>query len=151
MLLACAACEQREPPPSSPPRPVTAPIPDPTSSSAAARSATPAAVPAASGVAKSSCDMRAERGTCLEGFAEPKTRDVKDCENDIVKGKYAKTPCPREGTLGVCTLHDGDRRHYYIAPARDGFGATVQGARADCEGMNAEFAALGKKQTFTAQ
>jgi hypothetical protein len=112
--------------------------------------AEPSVAPAAAGsaAATSSCDMREERGTCLE-FAEPKDKDAKNCESDLAKGKYARTPCPSEGVIGVCVLHDGDRRRYYAGKARDGFDGTLQGAQADCEGMNAQYATLGKKQTFT--
>jgi hypothetical protein len=66
-----------------------------------------------------------------------------------VEGKYARTPCPPEGAIGVCVLFDGDRRHYYPVKARDGFDGTVEAAQPDCEGRNAEYAELGKKQTFT--
>lgn len=95
-----------------------------------------------------SCDMRAERGTCLEGFERSEAWRVTECEARPVNGKYATGVCPVERALGVCTLYDGSRRHYYAGEARDGFGGTVEAARGACEGHNDEFAKRGMKQTF---
>ncbi|MBL9023958.1 MAG: hypothetical protein JNL21_17310 [Myxococcales bacterium] len=146
VLLAATACDQPRPAPPGPSIGTTAaPAPGRTSSAEATGAASASAD---SAQATSSCDMRGERGTCLESLAEPKEEDAAACENDLIRGKYARVPCPRAGKLGVCLLHDGDRRLYYEGKARDGFDGTVEQARADCEGRNADYAALGKKQTF---
>jgi hypothetical protein len=96
-------------------------------------SATP--LPVAStppGPPRASCDMRAMRGVCVD-FFRPVPGDKSDCENALINGKYAASPCPSDKSIGYCTMFDGNRRHYYDVEAPQGFGSGVDDAKISCE------------------
>lgn len=86
----------------------------------------------ASALAKASCDMRVELGTCNEYRNGPSFGLEKSlCEG--FHGKFSNAGCTTEGQIGSCAMSEGEVKRYYGSRVADDHALTVGEARGDCE------------------
>ncbi len=86
---------------------------------------------AATGVAKASCSMVAELGTCNEYRNGPSFGLEKSlCEG--YKGTFTNGGCGAAGQIGSCTMSDGEVKRYYGAKIAGAHALTLDEAKSDC-------------------
>jgi hypothetical protein len=83
-------------------------------------------------VAKASCNMLTELGTCNE-YQNGSSFGLEKSLCEGFKGKFANTGCSTEGQIGSCLMSEGEVKRYYGSKAAGDHALTVEEAKSDCE------------------
>jgi hypothetical protein len=112
MLLAVAACEKK----------------DASREAAASQTTTTSA---STGLARASCDMASELGTCNE-YRNGTTYGLEKSLCQRFHGKFASAGCSTQGQIGSCLMSDGEVKRYYGSSVAGERALSVSEAKDDC-------------------
>jgi hypothetical protein len=82
-------------------------------------------------VAKASCNMLGQLGTCNE-YRGRTTFGLEKSLCEGFKGRFANAGCSTTGQIASCTMSDGEIKRYYGAKVAGDHALTVEEAKNDC-------------------
>lgn len=85
------------------------------------------------GVAKASCSMASELGTCNE-YRNGTTFSLEKSLCESYKGTFARSGCSTEGQIASCEMSDGEIKSYYGTKVAGAHALSLEEAKGDCEG-----------------